>query len=130
MSIHTEVVDSRNLTVLTVIGQVTVDEMRRAIEGFWQSPELTLNVLWDYRQADMSRLTRAAHEELVRVGLKYRHRLPERTGGRTAIIASRDLEYGMNRVSETLAEIEDYPFQVKTFRTAEEAEAWLAEGSG
>jgi hypothetical protein len=128
MPIIKEVDETARLTTLTVVGEVTFVEMRRVIESFWEAPALTLNVLWDYRQADMSHLSREDHEALVRVGLKYRPRHAERTGGKTAIIASADLEYGMNRASETMTHLEGYPFQVKTFRTAEEAEAWLAAG--
>ena len=127
MPIEKEIDPSRQLTVLTVFGQVSFVEMRRTIEDFWETDELTLNVLWDYRRADMSRLTSEDHETLVRVGLRYRDRHRERIGGKTAIVASRDLEYGMNRASETMTKIEGYPFKIKTFRTIEEAEAWLDE---
>jgi hypothetical protein len=128
MPITTEVDRARQLTVLTVEGAVTFVEMRRVIESFWEAEELTLHVLWDYRWADMSGLSQEDHEALTRVGLKYRHRHAERTGGKTAIIASADLEFGMNRASETMTRLEGYPFEVRTFRTGEEAEAWLAAG--
>jgi hypothetical protein len=127
MPIDIEVDEARQLTVLTVVGEVSFVEMRRAIETFWETDEPTLDVLWDYRRADMSQLALEDHEALVRIGLKYSDRHAERTDGRTAIVASRDLEYGMNRASEALTQLEGYPFQIKTFRTAEEAEAWLAE---
>jgi hypothetical protein len=127
MPISKQIDQARQLTVLTVVGEVSFVEMRQTIESFWEAPELTLNVLWDYRQADMSKLSREDHEALVRVGLRYRDRHDERTGGKTAIIASTDLEYGMNRASQTLTYLEGYPFMVRTFRTAEEAEAWLGE---
>lgn len=126
MPIEKQIDEARQLTVLTVSGEVTFVEMRRAIESFWETPTLTLNVLWDYRQASLKNLSREDHEGLVRVGMKFRDRHAERTGGKTAIIASTELEYGINRASETMTQIEGYPFKVKTFRTVEEAEAWLA----
>jgi hypothetical protein len=127
MPIEREIDEARQLTVLTVVGAVTFIEMRRTIESFWEAPALTLNVLWDYRQADLSGLSRADHEALVRVGLEYRDRHAERIGGKTAIIAASVLEYGLNRASEVLTYLEGYPFEVKTFRTVDEAEAWLAQ---
>lgn len=127
MPITREVDEAAQLTTLTVVGKVSFVEMRRTIESFWEAPSLTLNVLWDYSQADLSGLSRADHEALVRVGLRYRERHAERIGGKTAIIASADLEYGVNRASEVLAYLESYPFEVRTFRTAAQAEAWLAE---
>lgn len=127
MPVTTEVDEARQRTVLTAVGKVTFVEMRRAIESFWEADPVTLDVLWDYRRADMSGLSRDDHEKLVRVGLRYRDRHAERVGGKTAIIAADDLEYGMNRASEVLTHLEGYPFEVRTFRTAEEAEVWLAE---
>ena len=128
MAIVTTVNDDRTLTLLTVIGEVSFDEMKEAIEGFWRSPELTLNVLWDYSRADMRNISRSKQETLVRLGRKFAHRLAERSGGKAAIIAPRHLEFAMNRASETLSQMQGYPFEVRTFRTAEEATAWLAEG--
>lgn len=127
MPIERRVDEAARLTTLTVVGQVTFVEMRRAIESFWEAPALTLNVLWDYRLADLSGLTREDHEALVRVGLGYRDRHEERIGGKTAIIAATDLEYGINRASEVMSYLESYPFEVRTFRSAAQAEAWLAE---
>jgi hypothetical protein len=129
MPIERQVDEAARITRLIVVGEVNAEEMRQAIEQFWEAPRLTQDVLWDYRQADMNKLRRNELEELVRVGLRYRHRHVERTGGKTAIVASSDLEYGMMRASATLTKMESYPFEVRTFRTVEEAEAWLAEGS-
>jgi hypothetical protein len=89
---------------------------------------MTRDVLWDYRLADLGGLSRDDLERLVCVGLKYRDRHAERAGGRTAIIASEDLAYGLNRVSSARTRMEGYPFEVRTFRTAEEAGEWLAGG--
>ncbi len=119
---------ARNLTRLVVVGEVTAAEMKQIIEQFWELPEVTLNVLWDYSEASMERLTNVDVRNLVPVGKRYGHRLEERRGGKTAIVAPRDLEYGMMRVSEVLSEASEYSFEVRVFRGMEEAEVWLGEG--
>jgi len=117
----------RNLTRLIAVGRISTHEMKRAIEAFWEEPELTLDVLWDYRDASLVDLTTVELRELVPVGKVYGHRLEERRGGRTAIVAPGDLEYGMMRVSEALSLMSEYTFEVNVFRTMGEAEIWLAE---
>ena len=127
MTITSTIERARNLTRLTVVGDVTVPEMRETIEQFWEAEELTLDVLWDYTEASMERLTNVDLQNLVPVGKRYGDRFAERRGGRTAIVAPGDLEFGMMRVSQTLSGMSGYPFEVRVFRTMGEAESWLAE---
>ena len=57
MPISTEIDKSRKLTVYTVTGQVSLDEILNSLEGFYESPEVTLNVLWDGRNAKLKPLS-------------------------------------------------------------------------
>ena len=43
------------------------------------------------------------------------------------LVASGDLEYGLSRFSQTLAEIKNYPLQIEVFRSFEAAIQWLEE---
>ena len=56
---------------------------------------------------------------------QYRHRFEERKGGKSAVVASSDLQYGVSRILGTLYEIEGYPTRLGIFRTMEEAMEWL-----
>ncbi|MBW2536485.1 MAG: STAS/SEC14 domain-containing protein [Deltaproteobacteria bacterium] len=127
MPIARSVIRDTDTTVLTVSGEVTPDEMKRAIEQFWEAEHVTLDVIWDYSAASMARLQGTDLGDLVDVGLRYPDRLRERAGGRTAIIAPSDVAYGMMRISETLSEMAGYTFEVRVFRSREAGEAWLAE---
>ena len=126
MPITATVERERNLTRIRAVGEITAAEMQQTIEQFWESPELTLNVIWDYSEASLRLLTNVDLRNLVPVGKRYGHRLEERRGGKTAIVAPGDLAYGMMRVSETLSGMSDYTFAIKVFRGMAEADAWLA----
>ena len=128
MPITATVESSRNLTRLVVAGVVSAAEMRRAIEQFWESPALTRDVIWDYSEASLTKLSVGELRDLVPVGKRYGHRLAERRGGKTAIVAPGDLAYGMMRVSETLSGMSEYTFEIRVFRSMEEADAWLGAG--
>jgi hypothetical protein len=56
---------------------------------------------------------------------QYRHRFEERKGGKTAVVASSDLQYGLSRILGTLYEIKDFSTQLQTFRQMDEALRWL-----
>ncbi len=51
----------------------------------------------------------------------------KRAGGKSAIIVSRDLEYGLSRVLDTLSDIRKVTVQLEIFRSVEEANQWLDE---
>jgi hypothetical protein len=51
----------------------------------------------------------------------------KRAGGKTAILISKDLEYGMSRMVPALSELKGIPVKLEVFRSLAEAEHWLAE---
>jgi hypothetical protein len=46
-------------------------------------------------------------------------------GSKTALVASRDVHFGMSRVYQAVSEIEGLAWKVETFRSIEAAYAWL-----
>jgi hypothetical protein len=126
MPIEARVRSEENLTRLIARDGISVGEIRAAIESFWEAPEITRDVLWDFRSASLREIGTEDLRRLVMVGMKYQHRFAEREGGKTAIVASENLEYGLMRASENLSEMYDYSFEIRTFRALGEAEEWLA----
>ena len=66
-------------------------------------------------------------EDLDRLGdfvMRYAHL---RAGGKTAIVAARDLEYGVGRTIDSLAESKNSPITTHTFRSLSEAGEWIGE---
>jgi hypothetical protein len=127
MPITSEVDKTRNLTIYTLIGSTTIDEIHGALKSFWEAHELTLNLLWDARSATVENLRISDIESIVRFIRQYRNRFNECKSGKSAIIASTELQYGLSRALEILFEMENFPHKLKPFRTIEEANQWLSQ---
>jgi len=128
--ISTEIDKSRQLTIYTATGDVSVDEIISTLEGFYRSPEVTLNVLWDGRNAKLKPLSLKDLSKIMGYRKHHKdHRLARR-GGKTAIVSPSHVESGVFEVAEmfkaSLARRLSY--EVQTFSSAEEAATWL-EGS-
>ena len=115
--------NERELTVFTVEGVVRADDVATAVETFYRN-SVTLNVLWDLSGADVSRIEGSDIEKIVHMSVPHGE---TRVGGKTAVVATEDLTFGLSRVYEMLKEIEQLPFQTSVFRSLDEANAWLSE---
>jgi hypothetical protein len=127
MPIISQVDKSKNLTIYTLAGELTIDEIYEALKSFWEAHELTLNILWDARSAIVTNLKSSDIENIATFISQYRDRFEERKDGKAAIVASTDLQYGLSRIVEALYEIEDFPTNLQAFRTIEEAIQWLGQ---
>ena len=63
-------------------------------------------------------------QEIIAFVANYR---TERLHGRTALVSAQDLDYGLSRMSETLAELKNLPWEIRHFRGREAAGAWQAD---
>ena len=121
MPVETKIDLKRNLTVKTVSGNPSFEESMTAFREFYEGP-VTKYVLWDFNNAHFSSLT-TDHIEAI---LDYiQQHAPKRAGGKTAILISKDLEYGMSRMAMALSEVKGIPFKMGVFRSMTEAERWL-----
>ena len=125
MPITSQIDKTKNLTIYTLTEELTLDEIQNAITSFWESHDLTLSVLWDVRRARLTDLKSSDVERIAALIGQYTHRFEERKGGKSAIVASSDLQYGLSRILETFYEIEGFPTQLKIFRIMNEAMEWL-----
>jgi len=122
MSIETTHDPDRNLTIHVVIGSVSEKEMYGVLEDFYERQPTAL-VLWDMSQAEMAHVTAGMLQKFIRRAAQLG---THRRGGRTAVVAPDDLQYGLGRMSETFAEIESVPFSYCVFRSQQDAMRWLA----
>lgn len=116
--------EDRDLTIHDVAGPVSEEEMYDALENFYKR-EPTALLLWDMSQADVSQVTTETLQRFIRKSTQLGG---SRQGGRTAVIASEDLQYGLARMSEVLTEIESAPYSFRAFRSRQEALRWLKSG--
>ena len=111
------------ITTLTAIGPVTAEELMAALGAYYAGSPTRL-ALCDLSQAKLSLLST---DDIARIVSFTIARAEVRAGGKTAILASRDLEYGMARMYEMLAELRRHPVVIRAFRDRDEALRWLGE---
>ena len=121
MPVKTSADHDKQLTIHTVTGEPSFEEGMAAFKQFWEGKP-TQNVLWDFRKASLTRLSSKETEAMIDY---IRQHAEKRAGGKTAILVSKDFEYGMSRMIKTLTEFEDFPFKLEIFRSLEEASHWL-----
>jgi len=111
----------RNLTTHFVTGAVSEEEMHATLEAFYDK-EPTAQVLWDMSRADLAHVQ---NQMLSRFLQKAATLGTSRQGCRTAVVAPDDYQYGLGRMSEAFAEIENTPFRFRVFRSQQNALKWL-----
>lgn len=123
MPITLEIDRDRNLTTLTLRGQVTLSEMLKTLNAYGKSG-VTLNELYDVRLLAGERISSEDVEAVVNYFRQYGGLRPPNS--KTAVLVASDLDYGISRMIQQLTD-GIVPFQVNVFETLEQAMAWLDE---
>ncbi len=119
-------VPAPGLTVLVVTGPVSPEELRnRAVEFVRYHP--TPLALWDFGQAEFSTVS---SNDIRSVFDAARPFAENRRSGKTALLFSSALGYGMGRMSEAIAEHREFPYTFRSFWDREAAMQWLRAGAG
>jgi hypothetical protein len=122
MKTITKTIDLENdLTVFTVVGKVTANEIAAAISDFYES-DVTSNVLWDLNDSDLGQIDSSEVKRIANLSIKYAEK---RSSGKTAIVGSADLAFGLSRMYEMTKEFVKLPFETQAFRDTDEAYKWL-----
>ena len=119
--IETIVDEKQNLTIHKCSGNLTEQEILDTIHSFYDG-DPTLYTLWDFTNASMSGISPRAITKMFALIQKLG---PGRRGGKTAVVAPEDLEYGMARMFQIMSDVNDFPFKIKVFRYFGDASQWL-----
>lgn len=127
MPIPYRIDDDRRRVIAEPAGELTTQDLFDYQREVWSRPELA-----GYDElVDMSRVEKVEFEssfkmrELARLSAKMNH---SELRTRMAIVAAKDLHYGLGRMYEAYrAMAPGSTREVRTFRHAEEALAWLDE---
>lgn len=112
------VVDSQNdLSVFTVNGALMVDEIIERVEEFYTRHPTKL-VLWIMGEVDLTAITSAGIERIIQKAKKHSGKRQE---GKTAIVGSKDIDYGMARMYEAYTGFANLPYEYKIFKDVDEA---------
>ncbi len=88
---------------------------------------LTRFALWDFTQADLAEL----YEQDIRTLFYTLGPMTERRrGGKTAMVFSRKVDFGVGRMIEAIAEAMELPVRFRSFWDFDAAEGWLEEENG
>lgn len=112
------------LTILTVNGALTCEEIIHAMEDYFKN-DVTPYLLWDFTDADLSKITEKNMRQIIALAKSNAHL---RKNGKTAIVAPRDLTFGLSRMYEMLSELNKHPIQHYVFKDINGAIAWLNPG--
>lgn len=125
-TIEVHVDSDRSLTIFTVRGEMTAEELlEKAGEFYVKKP--TKLVLWDATQGSVRLITSSQFQTIART---MKRLLEKRSEGRTAFVGDLEVDYGLGRMYEALAKIESLPIEYRTFRSIQEARQWLGIDEG
>jgi hypothetical protein len=124
MTIDSDRDPARDLTIFTVRGQLTFDEQMEILVEFYGG-DPTANVLWDFRGIEGNRISSDELRKIIVFIKQHEHKRP---GGKTAMVAGTDLDFGLSRMSDAYAETEKLPWKIRPFRSMEEALDWIEKG--
>jgi len=119
--IETTVDTKHNLTIHRASGKITSQELLSSINSFYDGSP-TLHTLWDFSKAALSSIS---NESIRQIFSLVQNRGTNRQNGKTALVAKKDLEYGMARMFQIMSTDNGFPFTIKVFRSYDEAMQWL-----
>lgn len=121
-SITTTFDSERDLSIHKFDGKLETDDITGKLKEYYAGDKITLNVIWVFNESDVSDITSSDLRRILFHTKKYAH---SRSGGKTALVVSKDLGYGLARIFETFVDYEPFPFEVRSFRSMNEAKEWL-----
>ncbi len=110
-----------DLTIFTVVGEATFDELWDQTRVLFKG-KLSKLVLWDFTAATAAGVSSQELKEIARRGGTILSRV---AGGKGAILAPKDIDYGIGRIFQVFSEQEIFPLEVEIFRDKSAAINWL-----
>ena len=122
MSVEIKYDQSRKVLDVDISGIPSLEELSSALENIINSGDYPPNVkvIWDIRKADIS----SADYQFIDNLANIRSRFIKRNNGRSVLIASNDLQYGIGRMLQMLSE-NKFTSQFMIFRDYKEGVKWL-----
>jgi hypothetical protein len=113
-----------NLSIYTARGQLDSSEIVATYRAFIEQGPTPL-VLWDITAATLAGLSVRTAQDLARQLVKLNN--GRRKGGRSAVVCSRETDFGIANLLIAYARLEGHPVLVQTFRSAADATRWLTQ---
>lgn len=110
-----------DVTIMKAVGTITHIEIVSVLQEFYTHNPTKL-VIWDLVEASAELITSEYAKKISDFVLGYRG---SRTGGKTAIVVSGDLDFGIGRMFEILGELKEADFEIEVFRNYSNAADWI-----
>jgi len=123
MPITSHIDKTRDLTIFKSTDVLSFDMALPVVKAFYEG-DPTRHVLWDL--IDTTDIQFTSEEVLSIVRFKPRYE-GKRGIGKTALVAQKDILFGLSRMFEIQSGIQEAPYPVKVFRSLDEAHQWLDE---
>ena len=122
MIVNTVVDKKASVMIYTVTGKMTVEEIKSSYESVRSYPDFqeNMNSIWDIRGADASKFD---SQDVIKIARYFETQTKNRAEYKTAVIVSRDLEYGLSKIYQVAAA--DLPAKIGVFNNLEEAKKWV-----
>jgi len=129
MPIKTIIDRKYDITIHIASGDLAFAEIVNALKSFYERPDLPENVIWDGRNATLKNLDLKELEQIAVFPLRYRDRKEGIKAGKRALVAPKDLDFGLSRIIDNFKEDqgENLPFELEIFRSYDEALKWILE---
>lgn len=113
-----------DLTIFTVVGDATFDEIWDQTRIFLSGNPSRLT-LCDFTPGTMRAISNQEIKKIAVQGASISDRIE---GGRAAILAPNDIDYGMSRVFKIFSQLSTFPLEIEVFRDINSARKWLIPG--
>jgi hypothetical protein len=110
-----------DLTIFEIRGTISADELLTSIREFY-TESVTKRFLWDAREGSLAGISADEFRNIARSTKKISNCRDE---GKTALLGAKEIDYGLGRMYESFAEMENIPCEYRTFRAFEDAMEWL-----
>lgn len=117
--------EDKQLTTITVAWKADFSELMSVLKNFFDDNN-TEHLLLDLRDSSLDSITSDQIRHLCKYA-KFRANGENRVNGKTALVGSSDLQFGIGRMFETFAEMEGSAIKISVFRSMEKALSWLEE---
>jgi hypothetical protein len=119
--VKTTIDRTNDLTIIIAAGEITVDDIFDAVRNYlMDSP--THKFLWNFIEADGSKI-KSGDFQKMHVKISGLSNMGECR--KVAVVVSRDIGFGLSRLSATYAECAGINAEHNVFRNLEDALTWL-----
>ena len=123
MNISTKINSKKNIRVHSVTGHIDTEELIKYLKKLYNSDDINpaMNVLWDLREADFSKVSTLGVREVMEFVSKNWGTADK---SKAALIVSKELDYGLSRMYQLLMD-NTSSSTISIFKDKDEAEVWL-----